>query len=338
MGQCLGVNKAPLALGKTAATQNTSHENKIPAEVFANPPDKPYRRQRRFSVSAECQSVGQMEIGPRKVHPKSNEAKDRIAEAIKSNILFQSLDDEQKKEIIDAIFEVPKKSGDVVIKQGDEGDNFYIIENGIFDVDVTKEGLTKTVLTYNNSGSFGELALMYNCPRAATVKARTDGSLWAIDRVSFRRILMDTTSRRRKQYEKFLENVDILKSMDAYERSTIADALEPKTFKAGTTVIQQGDHGDEFYIIEDGEAKVLQSPNPSVAPVEVQKRLRRGDYFGEIALLTDKPRRASVVAVSDLKVVVLDKKSFIRLLGPAEDILRRNLQSYKTYQDVISTS
>ena len=63
------------------------------------------------------------------------------------------------------------------------------------------------LLTKGESGSFGELALIYGTPRAATVKAKTDVKLWGIDRDSYRRILMGNTMRKRKMYEEFLSKV-----------------------------------------------------------------------------------------------------------------------------------
>jgi cAMP-dependent protein kinase regulator len=67
------------------------------------------------------------------------------------------------------------------------------------------------VLTVGDGGSFGELALIYGTPRAATVKAaNTDVKLWGIDRDSYRRILMGSTMRKRKLYEEFLSKVSIL--------------------------------------------------------------------------------------------------------------------------------
>lgn len=64
--------------------------------------------------------------------------------------------------------------------------------------------------TIGETGSFGELALIYGTPRAATIKAKTDVKLWAIDRDTYRRILMGSTIRKRKLYESFLSKVSIL--------------------------------------------------------------------------------------------------------------------------------
>lgn len=69
---------------------------------------------------------------------------------------------------------------------------------------------SELVTTVGEGGSFGELALIYGTPRAATVKAKTDVKLWGIDRDSYRRILMGSTIRKRKMYEEFLSRVSIL--------------------------------------------------------------------------------------------------------------------------------
>jgi len=66
------------------------------------------------------------------------------------------------------------------------------------------------VTTIGEGGSFGELALIYGTPRAATVRAKTDVKLWGIDRDSYRRILMGSTIRKRKMYDEFLSRVSIL--------------------------------------------------------------------------------------------------------------------------------
>lgn len=168
-------------------------------------------------------------------------------------------------------------------------------------------------------GSFGELALMYNAPRAATVVSAEPGcTLWALDRVTFRRILMESTFARRRMYESFLEEVPLLSSLTPYERSKIADALETRKFTPGEVIIKEGDPGDSFYLLESGEANAYKG-DPSNKVLSYKK----GDFFGELALLNDAPRAASVVAATDVKVASLGKSAFQRLLGPVEGIMRR---------------
>jgi cAMP-dependent protein kinase regulator len=202
-----------------------------------------------------------------------------------------------------------------------------VVEKGNFEVYVNpsgvlepgQDGLGERVATIEPGGSFGELALMYNAPRAATVVSAEAGStLWALDRVTFRRILMDSTFQRRRLYESFLEEVPLLSSLTRYERSKIADALETQKYPAGTTIIREGDAGEAFYLLESGEAEAYKAGTE--LPV---KQYSKGDYFGELALLNDAPRAASVVSKTEVKVAKLGKDGFQRLLGPVESIMRR---------------
>ena len=160
---------------------------------------------------------------------------------------------------------------------------------------------------------------MYNAPRAATVmSAEGSCTLWALDRITFRRILMDSTFQRRRLYESFLEEVEILSTLTRYERSKIADALDTKKFPTGTTIIKEGDAGEAFYLLESGEAEAFK-----VGTEGSVKHYKKGDYFGELALLNDAPRAASVVSKTEVKVATLGKDGFQRLLGPVESIMRR---------------
>jgi cAMP-dependent protein kinase regulator len=283
------------------------------------------QRTRRGGVSAETYSEEDATSYVKKVVPKDEKAMASLQKAIEKNVLFKYLEENQRKEIFDAMFQVIHNPGEIIIKQGDEGDNFYVIDEGEVEVFVNNVCVT----TIADSGSFGELALIYGTPRAATVKAKTTVKLWAIDRDTYRRILMGSIIRKRKLYEEFLAKVSILESLDYYERLTVADALTPVQFNDGDIIVKQGEPGDDFYVIEEGTAIVLQQRSADEPQVEVG-RLGKSDYFGEIALLLDRPRAATVVAKGPLKCVKLDRARFERLLGPCADILKRNLEHYNS--------
>lgn len=158
----------------------------------------------------------------------------------------------------------------------------------------------KHIHTYNGSGSFGELALLYNMPRAATIKAVTEGSLWAMDRQTFRRILLKSAFKKRKMYETLIDSVPMLKALQTYERMNLADALVPKQYAAGERIIKQGDAADGMYFIEAGTVRITVLDD-SGKEVEINN-LSKGGYFGELALVTQRPRAASAYAVEDLKL------------------------------------
>ncbi|KNC97745.1 hypothetical protein, variant [Spizellomyces punctatus DAOM BR117] len=304
-------------------------------EIAPPPPPTNYNRGRRTSVSAESMAPTLDKDYVKLVIPKADEQKQRIETAIRGNFLFKSLDDEQYQDVVNAMAEKRVAAGEEVIKQGGIGDYFYVVETGALDVYVSRGGQQPVkVADYGPNGSFGELALMYNAPRAATVVATQDCVLWALDRVTFRRILMENTSRKRRMYESFLEEVPLLVSLEPYERHKIADALESVSYNDGDVVIRQGDVGDAFYIIEGGEARVVTTDENGIE--HEMPGLKKGDYFGELALLSDKPRRATVIAKGRLKCATLGKKAFVRLLGPVVDIIKRNASNYLTYSERIS--
>jgi cAMP-dependent protein kinase regulator len=107
----------------------------------------------------------------------------------------------------------------------------------------------------------------------------------------------------------------------------LADVLRSASYNTGDYVIKEGEEGNVFYIVEEGTAVALKTLEIGHDPVEV-KEYSVSDYFGELALIKNAPRAASIVATSALKCVSLDRHSFKRLLGPLEDILKRNAQKY----------
>jgi cAMP-dependent protein kinase regulator len=308
--------------GGPPSTSVTGHED---AQLPSN-----YNLHRRTSVSAESltpTSASQESWTPPS-HPKTPDQLERLRKAVSTNFLFAHLAEEQSTQVLGALQErsIPK-AGIKVITQGDVGDYFYVVEDGIFDIHVNPvghvepgpDGMGNKVTTVGPGGSFGELALMYNAPRAATVVSAEPSTLWALDRVTFRRILMDAAFQRRRMYEGFLGEVPLLQTLLPYERSKIADALETVKYPAGETIIQEGEPGENFFILEDGVAEVFKKGTEGCV-----KTYHKGDYFGELALLNDAPRAASVIAKTNVKVATLGKNGFARLLGSLEGIMRRN--------------
>jgi cAMP-dependent protein kinase regulator len=312
-----------------AANPPSSFRSSPPAGSEGFPSN--YAMGRRVSVSAESMNPtsASHDSWTAPYHQKTHDQIARLKTAVSGNFLFSHLDDEQTSQVLGALVEKPIPAKDIkVITQGDVGDYFYVVEKGAFDVYVNStgslqpgpEGMGSKVATVQPGGSFGELALMYNAPRAATViSTESDSCLWALDRVTFRRILMDSTFQRRRMYEHFLAEVPLLSTLNPYERSKIADALDTQKYPPGTTIIKEGEPGEAFFILESGEANVFKQGVDK--PV---KEYKKGDYFGELALLNDAPRAASVVSKTEVKVATLGKDGFQRLLGPVEGIMRRN--------------
>lgn len=236
------------------------------------------------------------------------------------SFLFQSLDAKDLEVIVMAMDEVRCSSaGERLIQQGDDGDSLYLIEEGVFECKIKKgDGEELVVKTCESGDAFGELALLYNCPRAASVDSATDSALlWKLDRETFNAIVKEAACKKRERYESFLKSVSILKDLGGYEISQLADALSLHEMEAGSNVITQGDAGDTFYIVEEGSLYAWKDGNAEQSLLEYGPE----QFFGELALLRNEVRAATVTARSASKLLSVDRKTFVRLLGPLQELL-----------------
>lgn len=300
----------------TSSSAFSSFSNKA-ASGFKFAPKFPiaFNANRRTSVSAETINPNIFKSSDWKppVNDLTPEQREELAGNLASNFLFRQLDANSKKTVVAALTKKLFAKDSEIIKQGDEGDYFYIIESGTVDFYVNGT----MVSSAGEGASFGELALMYNSPRAATVVATSNVTCWALDRSTFRHIILEGTFNRRLMYEDFLKDVPILKVLSNTERSKLADALSSEIFHKGDQIVKEGQQGENFYFIESGNCNVIKEGEGVVA------KLGKGDYFGELALLNDKPRAATVEAVDNVIVATLGKSGFSRLLGPAVEVLKQ---------------
>lgn len=286
----------------------------------------------RQSVSAEAfGKFNQKKAYKPKIIHKEEKTIKRIEDRLSNAFMFQAQDDRDKDIVIGAMEEVKFKKGDFVIKQGDDGDVQYVVDSGSQDcTKVFSPGADETYLkTYQPGESFGELALLYNAPRAATIKAKDDSVLFSLDRACFNNIVKESAMKKRIQYETFLSKVSILESQDSYEKTKICDCLQSMKFKPGDYIIREGEYGNTFFLVEEGTAQALKKTSEGTEKVVFE--YQDNDYFGELALLRDEPRAASIRATSNLRVAHIDRLSFKRILGPLEKILERNADRYAKF-------
>ena len=135
---------------------------------------KGMNRKPRGSVSAEAFGTWNKKGNYKAVVvPKNDETKDKIRARLSKSFLFNSLEEKDFEIVIDAMTEVKPKPGDAVIKEGDDGDYLYVVEKGRLQCSKVFPGNTEptNLIVYEPGGAFGELALLYNAPRAATITA-----------------------------------------------------------------------------------------------------------------------------------------------------------------------
>jgi cAMP-dependent protein kinase regulator len=168
--------------------ESSEDEGDSSASTVAPPP----MRGRRQGVSAEISQVSEEDQKPIASHAKSTEDSRFLLACMASNPLFQHLSSASMETVVAAFFLAEKQDGDVVMKQGSDGDNFYVVQEGCVKIIVNGS----QVATKAAGASFGELALMYNAPRSATVVCDGHAKLWALDRASFQTIMRSTESSR----------------------------------------------------------------------------------------------------------------------------------------------
>lgn len=303
---------------------------------------------RRQAVAAESTSAAEVKDYVKPVYSKDATTKERIKGVIKGNdkmqVLFGHLSDVQIEDVVNAFQEISASQGDFIIRQGDEGDCLYIINSGTVDVHVSRPGangqsphrdIGAKVASLGSGALFGELALMYSAPRAATVKiASASCKLWKLDREPFKMLLAQQANSTYEMYEGWLSEVDILKSLNHFELSQLSEMLQSDLYDAGEDIIKQGDPGECFYILEDGTcAAFIGGPG---GEKKVKDYTRKGDYFGEIALMQDVPRKATIRATGEgASVLWMSKDDFTAVMGPIKDILAKDIGKYPQYAEFL---
>lgn len=296
---------------------------------------------RRNSVSAEAGAEKRFQNYVKQVFEKSELDKDKLMNSLissdKAAVLFSHLEESSLREIVDAFYPMDVVKDHSLIVQGDEGDRFYIVDSGDFDALISRnDGPAVKVAEYSAGGSFGELALMYNAPRAATVRCTSDTArVFAIDRESFQMLIMSSQAHKLEQYAGWLDSVPLLENLNHYERAKLSDLLKHDVWQAGEEVISEGDEGDKFYLLEEGALEV----SVKVAGGHVQKVLDYtcpGDYFGEIALLSNNKRTATVKAVADSLIHYVTKEEFDLVIGPVREALQQGISLYTRPENAVT--
>jgi len=170
------------------------------------PPPMAHLRTRRCSASAQggidpAQLSARLKAPPTIEEGKPEEAVERIVGCVEQMPLFVELSDEYKQLMIDAMEEVTVAAGEKVITQGELGDFWYVVERGALEVWKEAGGEERHVKSYAEGDSFGELALMFNQRRAASVVATEECILWAVNQEVFQAVMMTAALANKPDYE-----------------------------------------------------------------------------------------------------------------------------------------
>jgi|EP00927_Polykrikos_kofoidii_P073821 cAMP-dependent protein kinase regulator len=306
----------------------TDEESEDDGEECLPPPPSAFRT--RASVSAEAFGDWNKPVAfEPPVYPKSDEQIAELKAIVSQSFLFNTLDDSALQVLVLAMHgPLMLEPGFQLITEGDAGDHLYVIESGILDCWKVIDGTNVHVKTCVKGDLFGELALLYNCPRKASVVSREASCVWELARETFNFIVMEAVKAKRAQCSEVLHKVPMFATLSESEVENIIDALKQEKFQYGSTIITQGDEGHHFYIIYAGEVMASRDPCDGSEPITMFHKA--GDYFGELSMLTGQARAASVVACSqEVQLLSMDRATFKRLMGPLEEFFQRGVARYE---------
>jgi len=253
------------------------------------------------------------------VEPIEAVSRDERKDILRKTVLFQGLQEDELDDLASCLSVQHAARGEAIVRQGDDGDRFYLVTTGTLRVDVDDpDGAVRTVGYLHAGDYFGEIALLQNVPRTATVTALEDTDLLVMMCDHFQSFV----SAREDASEKVVDMINHIRELRRIplfreyadgQIGMILSRVREERAAAGETIIAQGDVGDRFYILRRGTARVTHVDEDGVE--HARARLNAGEYFGEIALLKDIPRTATVTASTDVVLWSLSKNDFLDLLA-----------------------
>ncbi|CAE7197828.1 Prkg1 [Symbiodinium necroappetens] len=266
---------------------------------------------------------------------KSTDDVELIKKALQDNTnlnTIANLDEARIKAMSDVMWKEPVAKGTAIIKQNDlQADYFYIVKSGSFSIskaEDVKEGQSvesaaaAQLGTVEAGGSFGELALLYFAPRAATITANVDSEVFVTARQQFKEILLRANEAETKQNLDYVGRCEVFsQALKDTEKKELAAAMHEMTFSKDETIFEQGETGTQFFLLVEGSVVVLKD-GKDIASLRATPE--KAPYFGEKALENREPRGATIKVTSNrARTLWVDKETFEVLLGSLSELIKR---------------
>ncbi len=259
--------------------------------------------------------------------PLAGDDKARAEERLATMPIFAGLSEDARWAVIDRMLLRHVPAGEMVFAEGTPGDALYLIDSG--QVEIVSPGRRDgTVLARLGANEFfGEMALLTGKPRSTAVRTVAHTNLWVLYRSDFDDLinrhpsislaLSRTLSERlsemdRRFSQSHLRGLKLLAGLSVDQLEDVSQRLKPVRFRQGETIIREGAQGDEVYFIESGRVQVVRGEGPGAL---LLAELGAGDVVGEMALLTGRPRSATVSAISDIDLWAMSQTDFDELLS-----------------------
>ena len=237
-----------------------------------------------------------------------------ILSALQRLFIFKALSEEEWERVTDAMKRYSLKAGQVAYEEGQAAEQFFVLASGKLEMLVNGQ---VTMIISPGSG-FGEIALLHDTPRTATVRAKQDSQMWGLDRGAFHDIVQSINSQQLAENQAFIDSLSIFEVLTKREKENLLAVLVTTKYPAGSHIVTQGESGDVCFIIKEGTVSCQKDGR------EV-RRLDKGEFFGEQALLYGGVRTASVLSVGQVKCVSIGAEDLTKALGQSlQQVIYRN--------------
>jgi CRP-like cAMP-binding protein len=244
---------------------------------------------------------------------------------------FEDLPEDVLSDLAGRVRLVTLRPEQALFHQGDRADAFYVVRRGqmALEDEDRETGDTRVIRTAGRGDAFGELGLLGEAPRSATARSIGYSELFRVDGSTFDRLLADSIDA--PDFGPTMQSLGELRGLAPFGALSTEDLATLSAHGSwvivppGEAIMEQGEPGDAFYAIGSGQADVLKDGQPIAT-------LGPGQYFGEVALLEDVPRTASVVARTPMRVFRLDDQGFDAVVasslrrGPIDRKPDRNME------------
>lgn len=299
-------NTSPLETMQSVVSPKKTYGQNVALTTASKHDPKSKRKHEKIAIIAKNKKHQNQEKKVLELIHNNNpnkEDEELIYNIIDNHFFLQTLNDQARNEIIVTMSLCKIKEGQTLFTQGSVGNYWYIVHEGVLEVYV--DGVLRE--TYKRGDSFGEHTLMNDAPRFGTVKTVTECQVWVLKKEVFKKILEYLSKLNYDENSKFLETVNL--PLDTTFKSILANHLIEEIHKEGEYICKEGDPGNCMFIIKSGEVDCSKNGN-------VIRTLKKGDNFGQRALLQGDKRTMDVIAKTECRLYSISTEFFKSQFGP----------------------
>jgi len=258
-------------------------------------------------------------LSQHKIKKEMNKAvKELLKTAMKQDRVCAILEESEVEAILSTMEYFEFAQGSLIVEQGKMGTTFFVTDTGTLEVSVNGN----VVNTLKEGKAFGGLALLYNCPRTATVQALSKAGVWGANGNNFKQVLAQNAANRQADNLKFLDSIKVFDGLNQKQKDQIALSAFSEAFEAGQRVATQGESLAAIYFVKRGGLSVMSGGEVKAdgkfeGGVQAQK-LSSGEYIGAALLLSQKQRPSwdhTLLADAKTELLCISVKDLKEVLG-----------------------